>query len=167
MIARKVAGSIVNVSSQAGVVGLDKHVAYCASKGGMDQLTRTMALELGPHNIRVNSVNPTVVLTELGKEGTASSKSRKIPIVNFRAQRSSLSIRFKKLAWGKPEIGEPMKAKIPLGRFAEPHEIAEPVMYVLFPYDIKLTLGRFLLSPQASMITGVVLPIDGGFLSSR
>jgi len=124
MVERGKGGAIVNVSSQASVVGLKDHVAYCASKGGMDQLTRTMALELGPHNIRVNSVNPTVVLTELGKE-----------------------------AWGKPEVGGPMKEKIPLKRFAEPHEVAEPVL--------------FLLSDQASMINGVILPIDGGVLCSR
>jgi len=52
-------------------------------------MTRVMALELGPHNIRVNTVNPTVVLTELGRS-----------------------------AWADPQKGGEMKAKIPLGRFA-------------------------------------------------
>jgi len=124
MAARGRGGSIVNVSSQASSVGLEKHVAYCASKGGMDQLTRVMALELGKHNIRVNSVNPTVVLTDMGT-----------------------------LVWSAPEVSTPMLAKIPLGRFAQPCEVSSVVL--------------FLLSPMASMITGITLPVDGGFLSSK
>lgn len=63
----KVKGSIVNVSSQASMVGLKEHASYCTSKGALDQLTRVMALELGPHGIRTNCVNPTVVLTALGR----------------------------------------------------------------------------------------------------
>ena len=69
MIARGVGGSIVNVSSQASMVGLANHAAYCASKGALDQLTRVMAVELGPLKIRVNCVNPTVVLTDMGRIG--------------------------------------------------------------------------------------------------
>ena len=71
MIARGVKGAIVNVSSQASMVALADHAAYCASKGAMDQLTRVMALELGPHGIRVNAVNPTVTLTAMAKVGWA------------------------------------------------------------------------------------------------
>ena len=52
---------------QASMTALPDHTTYCASKGAVDQLTRMMALELGPHQIRVNSVNPTVVLTAMGK----------------------------------------------------------------------------------------------------
>ena len=44
-------GAIVNVSSQASQVGLQDHTAYCVSKGAMDQLTRMMAVELGPHKV--------------------------------------------------------------------------------------------------------------------
>eukprot|EP01125_Pyxidicula_operculata_P003448 TRINITY_DN142_c0_g1_i1.p1 TRINITY_DN142_c0_g1~~TRINITY_DN142_c0_g1_i1.p1 ORF type:complete len:251 (-),score=26.39 TRINITY_DN142_c0_g1_i1:45-797(-) len=124
MVSRGKGGSIVNVSSQASMVGLDRHVAYCSSKGGMDQLTRTMALELGKHNVRVNSINPTVVMTDMGKQ-----------------------------VWSAPEVADPMLAKIPLGRFATPLEVADSVL--------------FLLSDKASMINGVMLPVDGGFLSSR
>lgn len=123
MIARKVPGAIVNVSSQASMIGLRDHTAYCASKGAVDNLTRVMALELGPHGIRCNAVNPTVVLTALGAK-----------------------------EWGNPAKGGPMLAKIPLGRFAEVHEVVEPIM--------------FLLSDKASMINGVMLPIDGGFLAT-
>jgi 2-deoxy-D-gluconate 3-dehydrogenase len=49
-------GKIVNVSSQAGVIALETHGAYCASKGGLNMLTKVMAVEWGPHNILVNAV---------------------------------------------------------------------------------------------------------------
>jgi len=124
MVSRGKGGAVVNVSSQASMIALDKHVAYCASKGGLDQLTRCMALELGKYNIRVNSVNPTVVLTDMGKR-----------------------------AWSAPSVAEPMIKKIPLGRFAIPEEVSDAILY--------------LLSDKSSMISGVTLPVDGGFLASR
>jgi L-xylulose reductase len=102
MVARKSGGSIVNLSSQASMVGITDHAAYCASKGALDNLTRTMALELGPHQIRVNAVNPTVTLTPMGE-----------------------------MAWGDPKKRDPMLAKIPLGRFAKPVHVANAVAYLL------------------------------------
>lgn len=113
-------GSIVNVSSQAGLVALAGHVSYAASKAALDSITRVSALELGPHGIRVNSVNPTVVMTEMSA-----------------------------FYWGRPEIAEPFLRTMPLGRWATEDEIAAPIV--------------FLLSDGASMISGVSLPIDGGF----
>jgi len=124
MVSRGKGGSVVNLSSQASMIGLDKHVAYCASKGGMDQLTRVMCLELGKYNIRVNSVNPTVVLTEMGKKN-----------------------------WSAPEVSKPMLSKIPLGRFAQPSDVSDAVL--------------FLLSEKSEMISGITLPVDGGFLGAR
>jgi L-xylulose reductase len=56
-------GSIVNVSSQASLVALNGHISYGSSKAAVDNITRVSALELGKYNIRVNSVNPTVVMT--------------------------------------------------------------------------------------------------------
>merc|ERR1712196_755284 len=88
MIARGVKGSIVNVSSQASLVALPDHAAYCTTKAGVDMVTRMAALELGPHGIRCNAVNPTVVLTAMGKAN-----------------------------WGDPAKAAPMLNKIPLGRF--------------------------------------------------
>ena len=123
MIERGQGGAIVNLSSQASMIGLRDHTAYCASKGGLDQLTRTMALELGPHQIRVNALNPTITLTPMGE-----------------------------MAWGDPKKSEPMLKRIPLGRFAKPVHVANAVAY--------------LLSDQADMIHGSILPIDGGFLSN-
>jgi L-xylulose reductase len=121
MIERGAGGSIVNVSSQASQAAIKDHASYGASKAGLDHLTRVMALELGQHNIRVNAVNPTVILTPMGEK-----------------------------VWGDPVKGGPMLAKIPLGRFGKPVHVADTV--------------AFLLSDQASMIHGITLPVDGGYL---
>jgi len=102
MIRRSVAGSIVNVSSMAAFQALRDHAAYCASKAGLDQLTKVMAVELGEHGIRVNSVNPTVVMTEMGKR-----------------------------AWSDPAKGGPMLQRIPLNRFAECSDIASVICFLL------------------------------------
>lgn len=102
MIERGVQGSIVNVSSMSSFQALPKHAAYAASKAGLDQLTKVMAVELGAHNIRVNSINPTVVMTDMGKR-----------------------------AWSDPAKGGPMLARIPLRRFAECEDIASVVCFVL------------------------------------
>jgi NAD(P)-dependent dehydrogenase (short-subunit alcohol dehydrogenase family) len=58
-------GSIVNISSQMGHVGAARRTVYCASKHAMEGFTKAMAVELGPHNIRVNSVGPTFIETPL------------------------------------------------------------------------------------------------------
>jgi NAD(P)-dependent dehydrogenase (short-subunit alcohol dehydrogenase family) len=123
MIASGKPGAIVNVSSQSSMRAVQDHTAYCTSKGALDQLTRMMALELGPHDIRVNAVNPTVTLTPMGE-----------------------------MAWSDPAKSGPMMRRIPLKRFARPRDVAEVI--------------AFLLSDQAHMVNGIVLPIDGGFLTT-
>ena len=112
-------GAIVNISSNAGVAGIEEHAAYCASKFGLLGLTKVMAVELGPFNIRVNAVAPTVVLTPMGAQ-----------------------------VWGDPAKADPVKARIPLGRFAYPREISAVVL--------------FLSSDASSMISGETVLIDGG-----
>lgn len=102
MIGRGVAGSIVNVSSLSATVGLPLHAAYCASKAALDGLTRVMAVELGPHGIRVNTVNPVVTMTPMAEK-----------------------------AWSDPEKSAPMLARIPLKRFVQPLEVARTIAYLL------------------------------------
>ena len=100
MIARK-AGKIINVSSQAGVIAVDDHGAYCSSKGGLNMLTKAMTVEWAKHNIQINSVCPTVILTPMGEKN-----------------------------WGSPEKSRPMLAKIPAGRFGRPVEVADMILYL-------------------------------------
>ncbi|EAA7555147.1 D-threitol dehydrogenase [Salmonella enterica] len=93
-------GTIINLASQAGVVALPGHLAYCASKAGVIGLTQVLALEWGPHNVRVNAISPTVVLTELGRK-----------------------------AWSGT-VAEEMLQKIPLRRFAQPEDVAAAALYL-------------------------------------
>ncbi len=65
----KTKGNIVNISSVAGTRAFPNVLAYCVSKAAVDQLTRCSALELAPKGIRVNAVNPGVVVTNLHKRG--------------------------------------------------------------------------------------------------
>lgn len=115
-------GAIVNVSSQASLVGLAGHISYGSSKAALDNITRVSALELGGHGIRVNSVNPTVVMTPMSA-----------------------------WYWGRPEIEGPFLDAMPLHRWATEDDIAAPIV--------------FLLGDGAAMISGVSLPIDGGYTS--
>ncbi len=65
LLGAKQPGSIVNISSQMGHVGAARRTVYCASKHAMEGFTKAMAIELAPHNIRVNSVGPTFIETPL------------------------------------------------------------------------------------------------------
>lgn len=120
---QKGGGKIINVSSQAGVIGQDSHAAYGASKGGLNTLTKVMCVEWAKHNIQVNSVCPTVILTPMGEEH-----------------------------WGKPERGDPMKAKIPAGRFGRPVEVADMILY--------------LASSASNLVNGQDMLIDGGYTAA-
>lgn len=102
-------GKIINISSQAGIIALDKHVAYCASKAGLIGMTKVLALEWAEFGINVNAIAPTVILTELGKK-----------------------------AWAG-EVGEAMKKKIPLRRFGYPEEVAAAALYLASPASDLVT----------------------------
>ncbi|XP_055704692.1 L-xylulose reductase [Phlebotomus papatasi] len=97
-----VGGSIVNVSSLASLRSFQGHCVYSASKAAVDSITRSLALELGPRNIRVNSVNPTVILTRMGREN-----------------------------WSDPAKAKPLLDNIPLHRFGEVSEVVDAIIYLL------------------------------------
>jgi glucose 1-dehydrogenase len=61
------AGCIINMSSVNGVVAIPNHLPYCVSKGGLDQLTKVMALALAPHGIRANAIGPGSIMTDILK----------------------------------------------------------------------------------------------------
>ena len=71
------AGSIVNISAVNGTLAIAEQVAYCAAKGGLNQLTRAMALALAPHGIRVNAVAPGTIMTELLTREHADDDARR------------------------------------------------------------------------------------------
>jgi len=100
MIAAGKGGKIINLASQAGTVAIEEHVAYCASKFGVIGMSKTFAAEWGKHGICVNTLSPTIVLTELGKK-----------------------------AWSG-EKGEAARKRIPSGRFAYPEEIAAAAVFL-------------------------------------
>ncbi|HAT5575466.1 SDR family oxidoreductase [Proteus mirabilis] len=93
-------GKIINLASQAGIIALPEHIAYCASKAAIINMTKVMALEWGPKGLQINAISPTIVMTDLGKK-----------------------------AW-EGEKGEQMKAQIPARRFAEPEEIAAAAVFL-------------------------------------
>jgi len=114
-------GVVVNVSSVAGLVGLQYMSAYCAAKGAIIALTRAMAADFAPHGIRVNCIAPGTTMTPLGQRLIENDTPEKL------AQRLS---------------------RYPLGRFAQPEEIARSVL--------------FLASDDSSYATGMCLVMDGG-----
>ena len=113
-------GRIVNMASQAGLVGIPRHAAYSASKGAVIALTKVLALEWAPFGITVNSVAPTFIRTP----GTAERLDR-------------------------PEFLADVLQRIPVGRVGTTTDVAGAVIY--------------LASPAASLITGTVLVVDGGW----
>jgi 2-deoxy-D-gluconate 3-dehydrogenase len=119
MIDRGIPGSIITITSQAGVVGGPLRSVYGAAKAGAGHLARVLGAEWAPHNITVNAIAPTFTRTPLLEQ-----------------------------ALKNPDFARNLE-KIPMGRIAEPEEIAAAVVY--------------LASPAARMVTGQILGVDGGF----
>jgi NAD(P)-dependent dehydrogenase (short-subunit alcohol dehydrogenase family) len=113
-------GRIVNMSSQASLVGIRDHAVYCASKGGLNQLTRVLALEWSARGVTVNAVAPTFIYTPGTKERL-----------------------------DQPEYLRGVLSRIPIGRVGTIDDVAGAVI--------------FLASDAAALVTGVVLPVDGGW----
>ncbi len=119
MVANGTGGAIINMSSQSGLVGARSRATYVTSKHAVEGMTKAMALDLASHQIRVNTVCPTTIETDLNRHLLADSEYRASTV-----------------------------ARIPLGRIGEPEEVAAAVL--------------FLASPEAAMITGTSLLVDGG-----
>ena len=113
-------GRIISLSSQAGLVGIRRHAVYSASKGGVNLLTRVLALEWAPYGVTVNAIAPTFIRTP----GTAERLD-------------------------DPEFAADVLSRIPVGRFGTTADVAAAILY--------------LASPAAGLVTGTVLPLDGGW----
>jgi NAD(P)-dependent dehydrogenase (short-subunit alcohol dehydrogenase family) len=98
-------GNIVNLSSVTGLRSFPGVLAYCVSKAAVDQLTRCAALELAPKGIRVNAVNPGVVISGLHRSGGMTDE-------NYAA------------------FLEHGKTTHPLGRVGQPHEVADLIFFL-------------------------------------
>jgi NAD(P)-dependent dehydrogenase (short-subunit alcohol dehydrogenase family) len=116
----KRSGSIINISSTLGHIGFPARAAYSSSKAGLIGLTRTLALEWAPYNVRVNALCP----------GPFQTPMNQVLMQNQEAFQQFLS-------------------RIPMARFADPKELAGPVI--------------FLASDASSFMTGTTLLIDGGW----
>src|SRR5215207_7532916 len=110
MAARGEGGRIINIASQAGVVGIEERSAYGASKGGVVLLTKVLAIELAQHGITVNAVAPTFVATEL--------------------KRSTLE---------DPQWRERILSRIPLGRVGNVEDVAAATVYLASPAAAMVT----------------------------
>jgi L-xylulose reductase len=128
MIKAGIPGSIVNVSSLSSIRPTEYACAYSLSKAGLDQLTKIMAISLGSHKIRVNSINPISVNTEMLS-----------PVVTL-------------LNEGHPQLSAAVAKtvqRVPIQGVVPMENIVDSIL--------------FCLSDSASMMSGVILPLDGGF----
>ena len=115
MIARGRGGRIINISSQTGSVALAKRAVYCASKAGLNLITKVLAMDWAPHGILVNAVAPTFIETELTRDFLAD-----------------------------PEFRQYALAKNLLKRFGKPDDVAGAVLYLASPIANMVT-GHVLL----------------------
>lgn len=124
-------GRIINTASTYGLIGAPKAAAYCASKAGIINLTRQMAVDYGPDGIRVNAICPGYIDTGLGRRG---------PRLNAEEFEAATAIR------------EKAAGMQPLGRQGQPAEVGE--------------VALFLASDAASFMTGSIVTVDGGCVTT-
>jgi glucose 1-dehydrogenase len=128
--AGKPRGSIINISSINAVVAIANHTPYCVSKGGIDQLTKVMALSLAPYGIRVNAIGPGSIMTDILK-AVATDKEAKRRIL----------------------------ARTPLGRIGEPDEIASIAVFLASPEASYMT-GETIYADGGRLALNYTVPVE-------
>jgi glucose 1-dehydrogenase len=123
-------GSIVNMSSVNGTLAIPSIASYNASKGGINQLTRVMALSLADHGVRVNAVAPGTVATELARSAVLTSDEAKARIMS----------------------------RTPMKRLGEPHEIADTCAYLLSDAASYVT-GEIVVVDGGRMTLNYTVPV--------
>ena len=128
--AGKPAGSIVNMSSINAAVAIANQTPYCVSKGGIDQLTKVMALALAPHGIRVNAIGPGSIMTDILK-AVATDQAAQAPDT---------------------------LARTPLGRIGEPDEIASIAVFLASP-DASYVTGETIYADGGRLALNYTVPV--------
>lgn len=116
-ISKSGGGSIINLSSVAGLIGLPNCSAYAASKGGVRLMTKALAAELGSQNIRCNSVHPGVIWTNMQADAGGGSR----------------------------DTAERMSSALPLARLGEPQDIANIIAYLASDESSYVTGAEFVI----------------------
>jgi glucose 1-dehydrogenase len=127
---KRQSGSIINMSSVNSELAIANQVPYVVSKGGVNQLTRVMALNLAPHGIRVNGIGPGTILTELAK----------------------------KAVLGSPEARHTILSRTPLGRCGEPEEVAAIAAF-LASDDASYMTGQTIYADGGRMALNYTVPV--------
>ncbi|MDB5936603.1 MAG: dehydrogenase [Massilia sp.] len=123
-------GSIINMSSVNSEVAIPNQVPYVVSKGGVNQLTKVMALNLAPHGIRVNGIGPGTILTELAR----------------------------KAVLGSPEARHTILSRTPLGRCGEPEEVASIAAF-LASDDASYMTGQTIYADGGRLALNYTVPV--------
>ncbi|HVJ75186.1 MAG TPA: SDR family oxidoreductase [Casimicrobiaceae bacterium] len=131
MVAQKSGGAIVNLSSVNAILAIPNQVPYVVSKGGINQLTRVMALALAPHGIRVNGIGPVTIATEMAKKAVLGSDEAKRKILS----------------------------RTPMGRLGEPEEIAAVAAF-LASDDASYLTGQTIYPDGGRLGLNYTVPVD-------
>ena len=127
---KRQSGSIINMSSVNSELAIPNQVPYVVSKGGVNQLTKVMALNLAPHGIRVNGIGPGTILTELAK----------------------------KAVLGSPEARHTILSRTPLGRCGEPEEVASIAAF-LASDDASYMTGQTIYADGGRLALNYTVPV--------